>query len=57
MGLCLLQNEMCPIPLVRHVLKYILDRPICWHDLAFCDHILYESLRKLILEAKKGYYR
>ena len=54
MGLCLLQNEMCPIPLVRHILKYILGRPICWHDLAFYDPELYENLRKLILEAKKG---
>jgi len=33
-GLCLLQNELCPLPLCRHVLKFILgrkvrDSPVC----------------------------
>ncbi|OQR77876.1 E3 ubiquitin-protein ligase UBR5-like [Tropilaelaps mercedesae] len=51
MGLCLLQNELCPIPLSRHVLKYILNRRIGWHDLAFFDPVLYESLRQILLEA------
>ncbi|XP_068706016.1 E3 ubiquitin-protein ligase UBR5-like [Montipora foliosa] len=51
MGLCLLQNELCPINLNRHVIKHILSRRIGWHDLAFFDPMLYESLRKLIVEA------
>ncbi|RXG73696.1 E3 ubiquitin-protein ligase HACE1 [Armadillidium vulgare] len=51
-GLCLLQNELCPIYLNRHVLKYILGRPIRFHDLAFFDPIMYESLRKLVLDAE-----
>ena len=54
MGLCLLQNELCPIYLNRHVIKYILKRPIAWHDLAFFDPILYESLRQLILDSESG---
>ncbi|KAL9962175.1 hypothetical protein ACROYT_G031256 [Oculina patagonica] len=51
MGLCLLQNELCPINLNRHVIKNILSRRTGWHDLAFFDPMLYESLRKLIVEA------
>ncbi|CAG0886409.1 unnamed protein product [Darwinula stevensoni] len=54
MGLCLLQNELCPIPLNRHVLKYILDRVIRWHDLAFFDPVMYESLRQLVLDAENA---
>lgn len=52
LGLCLLQNELCPIYLNRHVLKYILGRPVRFHDLAFFDPIMYESLRKLVLDAE-----
>ncbi|XP_050693642.1 E3 ubiquitin-protein ligase hyd-like isoform X3 [Eriocheir sinensis] len=52
LGLCLLQNELCPIYLNRHVLKYILGRPIRFHDLAFFDPVMYESLRKLVLDAE-----
>ncbi|XP_068224173.1 E3 ubiquitin-protein ligase UBR5 isoform X7 [Palaemon carinicauda] len=52
LGLCLLQNELCPIYLNRHILKYILGRPIRFHDLAFFDPIMYESLRKLVLDAE-----
>lgn len=51
-GICLSQNEICPIQLNRHVIKYILKRPIYWHDLAFFDPLLYESLRQLILDAE-----
>jgi E3 ubiquitin-protein ligase EDD1 len=36
----------------RHVLKYILGRPIRWHDLAFYDAQMYESLRQLILDSR-----
>ncbi|KAK4302521.1 hypothetical protein Pmani_025398 [Petrolisthes manimaculis] len=52
LGLCLLQNELCPIYLSRHVLKYVLGRPIRFHDLAFFDPVMYESLRKLVLDAE-----
>ncbi|CAK8697546.1 unnamed protein product [Clavelina lepadiformis] len=53
-GLCLLQNELCPLPLCRHVLKVILGRKIHWHDLAFFDPTLYESLRQLVLDVESG---
>lgn len=52
-GLCLLQNELFPLFLQRHVLKYILGRPIRFHDLAFFDPVVYESLRQLISESTK----
>lgn len=51
-GICLSQSEICPIQLNRHVIKYILRKPILWHDLAFFDPILYESLRQLVLDAE-----
>ncbi|KXJ14915.1 E3 ubiquitin-protein ligase UBR5 [Exaiptasia diaphana] len=50
-GLCLLQNEVCPMTFNRHVIKYILGRRIGWHDLAFFDPMLYESLRQLLMTA------
>lgn len=52
LGLCLLQNELCPVYLNRHVMKYILKRPIAWHDLAFFDATIYESLRSLVVDAE-----
>ncbi|KAG8228758.1 hypothetical protein J437_LFUL008199 [Ladona fulva] len=51
-GLCLLQNELCPIFLNRHVIKCILGRPVRFHDLAFFDPVIYESLRQLVLDAE-----
>ncbi|XP_076167112.1 E3 ubiquitin-protein ligase hyd isoform X2 [Ptiloglossa arizonensis] len=51
-GLCLLQNELCPIFLNRHVIKYILGRPIRFHDLAFFDSVIYESLRQLVIDSE-----
>jgi E3 ubiquitin-protein ligase EDD1 len=51
-GLCLLQNELCPIFFNRHVIKYILRRPIRWHDLAFFDPVMYESLRQLVQDTE-----
>jgi E3 ubiquitin-protein ligase EDD1 len=51
-GLCLLQNELCPIFLNRHVMKYILGRSIRFHDLAFFDPVIYESLRQLVVDAE-----
>lgn len=53
-GLCLLQNELFPLFLQRHVLKYILGRSIRFHDLAFFDPVVYESLRQLVTEAAKS---
>lgn len=54
-GICLLQNEICPIQFNRHVIKYLLRRPIAWHDLAFFDPVLYESLRQLIVDAEQNH--
>ncbi|KAH8369432.1 hypothetical protein KR009_010813 [Drosophila setifemur] len=51
-GLCLLQNELLPLFLQRHVLKYILGRKIKFHDLAFFDPALYESFRQIIQNAQ-----
>merc|ERR1712168_80203 len=51
-GLCLLQNEMCPLFLNRHVLKHILGRRIGWHDLAFFDPVTYESMRRLVVDVE-----
>jgi E3 ubiquitin-protein ligase EDD1 len=47
-----LQNELCPLPLNRHVIKYLLGRKAGFHDLAFFDPDMYESLRQLIVDAK-----
>ncbi|XP_073983563.1 E3 ubiquitin-protein ligase hyd isoform X3 [Rhodnius prolixus] len=52
MGLCLLQNELLPLLLNRHVLKFILGRQIRFHDLAFFDPVMYESLRQLVIDAE-----
>lgn len=51
-GLCLLQNELCALYFNRHVIKYILRKKIAWHDLAFFDHDLFESLRVMVNEAE-----
>ncbi|XP_028405111.1 E3 ubiquitin-protein ligase UBR5-like isoform X2 [Dendronephthya gigantea] len=51
-GLCLVQNEICPITLSRHVIKFLLAREIGWHDFAFFDPTMYETLRKLIVDAE-----
>ncbi|PSN30861.1 hypothetical protein C0J52_20667 [Blattella germanica] len=45
-------NELCPIFLNRHVMKFILGRPIRFHDLAFFDPVIYESLRQLVVDAE-----
>ncbi|XP_072562057.1 E3 ubiquitin-protein ligase UBR5 isoform X7 [Paramormyrops kingsleyae] len=54
LGLCLLQNELCPITLNRHVIKVLLGRKVNWHDFAFFDPVMYESLRQLILHSQTG---
>ena len=51
-GLCLLQNEICPLFLNRHVIKYFLGRRIGWHDLAFFDPEIYESMRRVVLDGE-----
>merc|ERR1712128_112259 len=51
-GLCLLQNELCPLFLNRHVIKYMLGRKVRFHDLAFFDPVIYESLRQLVVDAE-----
>jgi hypothetical protein len=52
MGLCLLQNELCPLFLNRHVIKFLLGRKVRFHDLAFFDPVIYESLRQLVVDAE-----
>lgn len=55
-GLCLLTNEVFPLTLNRHVLKYLLGKhsTICWHDYAFMDPVSFESMRKLLLLAEEN---
>ncbi|XP_065322106.1 E3 ubiquitin-protein ligase UBR5-like isoform X2 [Gordionus sp. m RMFG-2023] len=47
-GLCLLQNEVFSLQFNRHVLKSIMGKPLSWHDFAFYDPVMYESLRCLL---------
>jgi E3 ubiquitin-protein ligase EDD1 len=51
MGLSVLHNDIFPVTLTRPVLKFILGRPVGWHDLAFFDPELYETLRKTLVAA------
>ncbi|KAI0980945.1 hypothetical protein GJ496_001098 [Pomphorhynchus laevis] len=53
-GLCLLNNDILPIFLCRHVIKYILRRDISWHDLAFFDSTVYESMRRLLHQVESN---
>jgi len=53
LGLTLLQNELSPVKFNRHVIKYLLGRKISWHDLAFFDPTLYESLRQLMNDSTR----
>lgn len=46
-GLCILHMDIFALKLCRHVLKYILDRPITWYDLAFYDPSMFDSLRSI----------
>ena len=52
MGLCLLQNELCPLFLNRHVIKFMLGRKCRFHDLAFFDPVIFESLRQLVIDSE-----
>ncbi|VDO05272.1 unnamed protein product [Rodentolepis nana] len=53
-ALSLLHSEICPISFNRHVLKYILGRPLCWHDFAFYNVDLFEGLRQVLLPVVRG---
>jgi hypothetical protein len=35
------------------VLQYLLGRPVRFHDLAFFDPVIYESLRQLVLDSER----
>ena len=48
--------EIIPLPLCRHVLKYILGRPLNWFDLAFFDPALFDSLRSIVYNEEKDEY-
>lgn len=52
-GLCLMHNEILPLVFNRHVAKYLLGRDVRWHDMAFFDPEMYESMRKMIVEASR----
>ncbi|KAI1718350.1 HECT-domain (ubiquitin-transferase) domain-containing protein [Ditylenchus destructor] len=47
-GICLQQMEILPLFLCRHVIKFILGRPITWFDLAFFDPSMFDSLRSIV---------
>jgi hypothetical protein len=34
-------------------LQYLLGRPVRFHDLAFFDPVIYESLRQLVLDSER----
>lgn len=48
-GICLRSNIVFPLQLSRHVLKYMLGQKVQWHDLAFHDFTLFNSLQRLFL--------
>lgn len=52
-GYSLMMREMFPLPLCRHILKYILRQPVCWEDFAFFDPVMYEMFRQLVMDSKK----
>lgn len=49
MGLSVMHNDIFPITFTRPVLKFILGRKVAWHDLAFFDPELFETLRKTVV--------
>lgn len=52
-GLSLLHGVLFPIQFDRHVLKFILGREIGWHDMAFYDMTMYDTLRQWIANVHK----
>ncbi|KAL3072374.1 hypothetical protein niasHT_033592 [Heterodera trifolii] len=55
-GFCLQNTEIIPLPLCRHVLKFILNRPLNWFDLAFFDPSLFDSLRHIVYNEQTDAY-
>eukprot|EP00039_Didymoeca_costata_P006165 m.87981 g.87981 ORF g.87981 m.87981 type:complete len:2384 (-) comp13135_c0_seq1:65-7216(-) len=51
MGLSVLHNDIFPLTFSRSVLKFMIGRKVAWHDLAFYNPVMYESMRKAIVEA------
>ena len=54
LALALMNDQVLPLVLHRHVIKFLLDRPLRWHDLAFMDPEAFESLRRLLVLASEG---
>ncbi|KAI6660809.1 hypothetical protein LOD99_10206 [Oopsacas minuta] len=52
-GMCLYSKQAIPLVLSRHVLKYLLDRQISWHDVGFYNADLYEGLRRMIVHCQE----
>ncbi|KAI6241097.1 E3 ubiquitin-protein ligase UBR5 [Aphelenchoides fujianensis] len=53
-GIALQHGELLPLPLARHVLKFVLGRPVGWFDLAFADPVLFDSLRNVAWDEVAG---
>ena len=49
-GLALFNSERIPFRLSRHVIKYLLRKPVQWHDLAFFSNDIYEKMRQMIAD-------
>ena len=57
-GLCLVQNEICPILLNRHVIKFLLGRPVS-NDFTWRTCNIENTLRErgLIRERARGLFQ
>ena len=53
-GLALLQGEILPICLTRATVKHILGRNVNWSDFAFHDPVMFETLRKMVVDVESG---
>ena len=51
-GLALLHGEIFPLCLTRATVKYILGHARNWSDFAFHDPLMFETLRKLIVDCE-----
>lgn len=49
LGLCLLQNELCPITLNRHVIKVLLGRKVSDFNEPNCFYIAKNLFHKIII--------
>lgn len=50
-GQCIILDVVCPLVLSRPVVKFLLGKNLSWHDFAFYDGDMYESLRQMIIDA------